>query len=354
MRVIHMLAGRAAGHSQARPAGRRAARLLHGRRYVAVALAAGVAVLAAACGSSGTSSGTSSSNAKATVTIAYAAPVPDHMVPAVTEYAGFFKKFGITAKIEFLQQSDLLPAMIAGKVQFATLAAPGYEIPDLSGSQFQAIGQFEDSFDAELVSNPKYPTMASLNGKSIAISSPGTFSDLLAQIAERKYHITLHEVPTGNLTDSIDAFESGTVAAMSDISPNQIPLVNAKLHGVHVLVDWRSSHGVPAIDFVGYKPWLAAHRATVINVMKAINEGFAYFKSNPTQTVKIIAKVTGEPLAEAQSGYEDTLKALSSTTIPSVAAEKTVLSYLKSTEPKAATFNPANIVDASYDKAAGA
>lgn len=326
---------------------------LRTRKSLVAASAAAVAALVSACGSSPSSTGSSSPPKKVSITIAYAAPVADHMVPAVTEAAGFFAKYGITAKIEYLQQSDLLPAMIAGKVQFATLAAPGYEIPDLTGSQFQVIGLFEDAFDSYFVAGPKYPTIASLSGQSVGISSAGSYGDLLAQIVERKYHITMHELPLGGNPETVAALESGTVAAKPDVSPSQWPAIQAKLPGAHILVNWRDVRGVPAISFVGYKPWLAAHRATVIDVMKAVNAGFAYFKKDAGPSINTIAKVTGDPVAEAKAGYEATLEELSPTTMPSLQDEKTVLSYLVKTYPQAAKFNAADFIDASYDKAAG-
>jgi ABC-type nitrate/sulfonate/bicarbonate transport system substrate-binding protein len=308
-----------------------------------------MAALAAGCGASAEAS----SGADPVITIAYAAPVADQLVPSVTQAAGLFKKYGVNVKVEYLQQSDMLPAMVGGKIQFGSLAAPGYEIVALNGTGIQSIAQWENSFDVVLESGPKYTSMASLNGQSIAISTPGAFSDLLALIAEKKYGITMHEVPLDNLSNGISAFETGSVAAISDISPFQVPAAEKSLPGAHELIDWRTVRDVPGMELIGDETWLKANRGTVVKVVKAINAGIAYFKTHKAQTVRVIEKVTGDPPAESAASYEDTLRAMSSSDIPSLQAEKTVLSYLVQEYPQAATFNAANLIDTSYEKAAG-
>lgn len=161
-------------HITGEQVGKRRRRLL-----ASLALLGAGAVLVSACGSSGSSSGGGSSDSSATpvnVTIAQASPVPDHEVPTVTEDAGIFKKYGINAKVALLTSgSEQMGALVSGQIQMLSIPAP---VPQLSaiddGQPMAEVAQFEDSFDAMLVSQAKYPTIASLNGATIAISTPGT------------------------------------------------------------------------------------------------------------------------------------------------------------------------------------
>jgi NitT/TauT family transport system substrate-binding protein len=315
---------------------------------VAGCAVAAVALLATACGSS-SSSDPSASGGLTDVTIAYAAPVPDHMVPAVTQAAGIFKKYGINAKIDYITQSQLLPQLVAGKVQFATMAAPGYEIPDLTGSTLQAVAAYEDSFDVVLISSPKYPTMQSLNGKSIAISGPGSFSDLTVKIAESKYHVTMTEEPLGSSpATGLAAFKAGEVQALAAVSPNELATYEKAVPGLHVLLDYRSIRDMPAISFVGSKTWMAANSATTVKVLKALIAGDAYFKTHESEAVSVIAKMTSEDTAEATLGYQNTLKAMSTSLVPQAANEEKVLSLIAPEYSAAKTFNSSNLVDTSY------
>jgi NitT/TauT family transport system substrate-binding protein len=317
------------------------------------AAVAAVAMLAAGCGSSGGSSDPSAGGGLTNVTIAYAAPVPDHMVPAVTEAAGIFKKYGINAKIEYITQSQLLPQLVAGKVQFATMAAPGYEIPDLSGSTLQAVAAYEDSFDVVMMAAANYPTMKSLNGKSIAISGPGSFSDLTVKMAEAEYGITMNEQPLGSSpATGLAAFKAGEVQALAAVSPNQATVYENDISGSHVLLDYRKIRDVPAISFVGSSTWMSANRSTTIKVLKALIAGDQYFKTHETQSVATIEKLTQEPAAEATAGYENTLKSMSSSLVPAAANEAKVLSLIASEYPAAKSFDASKLVNTSYIESA--
>ena len=313
--------------------------------------------LAAACATSSSSSATASGSAGSgsapvSVTIAYAAPVADQMIASVTQAAGLFAKNGIDAKVEFLQASQLLPALVSGQVQFGTFAAPGPEIATVNGHSLKYIAQWENSFDTVFVASKKYPTMASLNGKAIAISSDGAFSDLLARIAERRYGITMRELPLGNLTNQIAAFESGSADAVSDLSPWQLSSAQQKVPGAHSLIDWRTITNIPGMGLVGNDQWLTANRATAVKVLKAISEGVSYFKTHPTEAIKVISQVTSEPTAEATASYQAVLKSLTPTIVPSLAAQQNLLTYLPEMEPAAKGYPASKLLDASYAEAA--
>lgn len=335
------------------------------RGLLAVCLTA-VAVLGAACGSSGDSSGAASggsggassgsggSSKAVNVTIAYPAPVADHMIPSVTNAAGIFKKNGINAKIVFLQGSEIAPALISGKIQFASLATPTYEVADLNNHDIKAVAQWEQVFDVMLVAKPEFKTMKDLDGKSITTSAPATFSDLIADIAMQKFGITMHKVPLGHLSNSISAFESGQVDSISDLSPWQLGDVQKQMPGAHSLVDFRNIQGVPGIQLVGSGSWMQDNKDVTTRVVKSIAEGVQYFKSHKAESVKTIAKVTQASAAQAQDSYDAVVKSLSDTLVPSLAAEKKVLGLLAPSYPAAKGFDASKVIDTSYAKAAGA
>jgi NitT/TauT family transport system substrate-binding protein len=324
------------------------------RRFgVAGTAAVALGLLASACSSSGGSTDPSASGGLVNVTIAYAAPVPDHMVTAVTAAAGIFKKYGINAKIEYITQSQLLPQLVAGKVQFGSMAPPGYEIPDLNGSTLQAVATYENSFDVVLVSAPKYPTLQSLNGKSVAISGPGSFSDLTVKLAEREYGVTMTEEPLGSTpATGLAAFKAGEVQALAAVSPGQVAVYEKDVPGMHVLLDYRTIRAVPAISIVGSSTWMSANRSTTIKVLKAIIAGDQYFKTHETQAVATIMSLTSESQTEATAGYENTLKAMSTSLVPSVSAEQKVLSLIAPEYPAATGFDASKLVNTSYIESA--
>jgi NitT/TauT family transport system substrate-binding protein len=328
------------------------------RGLLAAGLAA-LAVFATACGSSDDSSSTtgssSSGSSKLTdVTIAYAAPVADHMIPTVTQAAGIFKKNGINAKIQFLQGSQIAPALLGNKIQFATLAAPTLEVADLSGSNLKTVAQWENVFDAALVAKPEYKTMQDLDGKSITTSAPATFSDMIADIAMQKYGIKMQKVPLGHLSNSISAFESGQVDSISDLSPWQVPDIQKKVQGANMLVDFREITGVPGLQLVGNGDWIKDNPETTQKVVDSINEGIQYFKTHKAESVKAIEDETESSHEEAVASYDSVVKSLSPTIVPSLDAEKKVLQLLEPSYPEAKGFDASKFIDTTFaQKAAG-
>jgi ABC-type nitrate/sulfonate/bicarbonate transport system substrate-binding protein len=335
--------------------------LVGGRRRLlaSLALLGAGAVLVSACGSGGSSSGggsSGSSSAPVSVTIAQASPVPDHEVPTVTEDAGIFKKYGINAKVTLLTSgSEQMGALVSGQIQLLSIPAP---VPQLSaiddGQPMEEVAQFEDSFDAMLVSQAKYPTIASLNGATIAISTPGDFASLLCSYIEKQYGIKLKEVPIGPYPAQLAAFEAGRVDAIPALQPVQLSTVQQKVKGMHMLVDFRKVKNVPAIEIVGYGPWLKAHRATAIKMLEALNAGFKYYKdpANEAFVVKVIEKETGDSAALAEASYKSVLQNMTSTIVPSAADMKNMLSALTVESAKAGTFDASKLVNASYAEAA--
>jgi NitT/TauT family transport system substrate-binding protein len=334
--------------------GRRPRRLL-----ASLALLAAGAVLVSACGSSGSSSSggsSDSSSAPVSVTIAQASPVPDHEVPTVTEDAGIFKKYGINAKVTLLTTgSEQMGALVSGQIQLLSIPAP---VPQLSaiddGQPMEEVAQFEDSFDAMLVSQSKYPTIASLNGATIAISTPGDFASLLCSYIEKQYGIKLKEVPIGPYPAQLAAFEAGRVDAIPALQPVQLSTVQQKVKGMHMLVDFRKVKNVPAIEIVGYGPWLKAHKATAIKMLEALNAGFKYYKNpaNESFVVSVIEKETGDSAALAKASYESVLQNMTPTIVPSVSDMQNMLSALTVESAKAGTYDASKLVDASYAEAA--
>lgn len=323
-------------------------------RWLGVLVAA-VASLAAVTGCGGSDDQQAASGAakgKTVVTIAYPAPVADHMIPAIAQSAGFFSKYGIDAKIVFLQGSEIVPALTSDKIQFSSLAAPTYEVTDLSGSDIKAVAQWERVFDVVLMGSPGHDSMQSLDGKSITTSAPATFSDLCADLAMQRYHIKMNKVPLGHLSNSIAAFESGQVDAISDLSPWQVAGVQQKLKGAKVLADFREFTGVPGIQLVGKSSWMQAHRQTTVNVIKAINDTVAWMGSHKADAVNTIAKITQSSQADASASYDSVMKSLSHDVTPSLAAERRILTLLAPSYPKAKGFDPAKVIDTSYAQAA--
>lgn len=312
-------------------------------------LAAVTAALVAGCGSSGNSGTTAAKTDRgATVTIAYTAPIADQMLGSVAQAAGLFKKNGVNVKIEFLQASLALPALVSGKVQFVIVGAPSAEVASLSGTPLEYIGQWENVIDAGIVANGSIASAKALSGKTVAISSAGALSDFLVQIAEKKYGVQMHELPLGQLPEQLVAYSKGTVDALSGVNSWQLPGLAKQVKGSHEVVNFATDQGYPGVGLIADGKWLASHGSTAVPVLRALYQGIAYYKSHATQAIAVIAKATSEPAAEAKSAYEASKALFTSSLVPGIADQRNVLKALASTQPAAKSFNASKLLNTSY------
>jgi NitT/TauT family transport system substrate-binding protein len=309
------------------------------------------AIVVAGCGSTATSTSThaTGSNPKATkVTIAYTAPIADQMLAPLTEAAGLFKKNGVDVKIDFLQASVALPALVSGQVQFVVVGAPSAEVSSLNGTPLQYVGQWENVIDAAIAAKGSVTSTKGLDGKTIAISSNGALSDFLVQIADQKYGIQMHEVPLGQLPNQLTAYSKGSVDSLSGVNSWQLPSLQKDVPGTHTVVNFATDQGYPGVGLVADANWLKSNGATAVPVLKALYQGVSYYKSHPAQAISVIEKNADEPAAEAKAAYDTTRALYTSSIVPVLADQTNVLKALTPTQPAAKGFAASKLMDPSY------
>ncbi len=282
------------------------------------------------------------------VTIAYGAPVADQMLVEVAAHAGFFAKNGINANVEFLQQSLMLPSMVAGQVQFGVLGAPGPEVASVGGTPLEYIGQWENVLDADILAGPGVGSPVTANGKSIAISSAGALSDFLVQIYDHKYNVKMTEVPLGSLPNELASFGSGSVKAIAGVSPWQVAQLQSEEPGSHVMFDFRTDKGFPGQGLVVDKNWVGSHSGTAIKVLTALIEAMKYYRTHPTQVEAIIQQYTSQTPAQAAQAFSVTKGLLTSTMVPALAAQEKTLKNMVFNYPAAAGFNAKQLLNTTY------
>ncbi len=309
------------------------------------------AIVVAGCGSTATSGSKQSTGSKTQatkVTIAYTAPIADQMLAPVAQAAGLFKKNGIDVKIDFLQASVALPALVSGQVQFVVVGAPSAEVTSLNGTPLQYVGQWENVIDAAIAAKSAVTSTKGLDGKTIAISSAGALSDFLVQIADQKYGIQMHEVPLGQLPDQLTAYSKGSVDSLSGVNSWQLPSLEKQVPGTHTVVNFATDQGYPGVGLVADANWLKTNGATAVPVLRALYQGISYYKTHPAQATSIIEKNAGESAAEAKAAYDVTKTLYTNSIVPSLADQTNVLKALVPTQPSAKSFAASKLMDPSY------
>jgi ABC-type nitrate/sulfonate/bicarbonate transport system substrate-binding protein len=348
------------GSGRAQQRGRRPNLRAVGAVIGAMALAGGVAACGSsnkssssssgAAASSGSGSGGSSSGGMTKVTIAYTAPIPDQMLPLVAQQAGYFKKEGIDANIQFVEASSVLAAMVAGQVNYTVVGAPSAEIASVNGTPLQYIGQWEHVIDAKIVANKSASSIKDMDGKTIAVSSTGALSDFLVQLANAKYGISMHEVPLGQLPNQLTAYSKGSVDALSGVSPWSVAKLTSTVPGTHVVADFTTQQGYPGVGLVADQKNINPTTAT--KVLTALQMALGYYKTHESAVLPILEKTAELTPSEAKTAYTTTKKLFTTNLVPSLADQKNVLKGLEPTQPKAKGFDATKLLDTTYAKQA--
>ena len=288
------------------------------------------------------------------MTIAYVSTTADQQLVNVTQSAGLFAKYGVNATVKFLQQSAFQPALASGQVQFGLVSAPAAALATINGSPNIWVAQFESTLNLSLVASAKIKTLADLNGGSIAISSSGGSSDLLAQLAIQQGNISAHEVPLGNLQNDETALIGGQVDA-AILGPPLTYNVQAKIPGAHTLIDFGTQKdSLPGLGLVAYGDYLnkSENAATIEKVLHALVDGVAYFKANPVPVKAIIKKAAGsESDADVTKAYDAAAALLQDDATPVTETQQKLLTVLEGKYPKAKGFDPNKLVNQTFMKA---
>jgi len=328
---------------------------------LAIATTAGTVTTAAAVGLGGTA-GASSRKPDAPLTkvkMAFTAPVTTQLLPQVTQTAGFFKKFGITATITYLTASEAEDELATNGVQMVTFSAPEPEGLRSTGYATQWVATSEDITGLELLGGKGISSVKSLATKPVGETSPGATTAILAQIILKKAGILtkVHFEPLGSVGAMDAAFEAGTIDGVIGASPTATLMLKAT-PGSSILVAPKKNKG---FDWVGagmavISTWAASHKQVVTNVIKALIAGDKYMvtPANETAVVKVIETATKATPTEAKGAYGATIPLFkdTKTLVPSLKLETGLIKEYGSVTPKVNNVKPAAVIDTAYAKAA--
>ena len=268
------------------------------RLSVATVLTA-VTLTAAACGSSssssasnssGTTSASSGSTAPVTINVGLSSP---NYTPFAALYLakdkGFFSKLGVNVNFTVYNGG--------GPMQQAIAAGKADTIQFLPGGMAQAVekGIKETIVAADQIhpdgwyivdkAGSPITSFSQMNGKSIAISGSGTATDMIAEWAANKYHVSVQTVPLG-ATGGVPAVVAGHVAAA--VAPPPWAFSPSK-SGLQILVNLKQDMPKVIMDSVVFSnAFIKAHPQAVKAYLEGFSEGIAYMQAHPNQALTFL------------------------------------------------------------------
>jgi NitT/TauT family transport system substrate-binding protein len=259
-------------------------RIASPRRVVAtVTLGVLPLVLAAACGgSSASTTGASSANKLEKTTIVVGGTPTEANAPLYLAIDhGFFKKYGLTVKLQIVQSSTtLVPSMLHGSIDVAAGQIAGLIAAQAGGAgQFKVLGsglELTPGVNEILaMKSSKITSVADLKGKTIAVNSPTGNGPLLIDSALATANLTPNAIKLS--TVAFPAMGAALAAGRVDAVYETQPYVQdtEQVQGAQPVVDLNqgAAQGLLIAGFVATSQWVKKYPNTAKAFIAAITEG---------------------------------------------------------------------------------
>src|SRR5712692_4913343 len=106
----------------------------------------------------------------------------------IAEAKGFYKQQGLDAQVTYVQGSTTaIPSLVAGELQVIEAQAAASVQAQLQGQDTVSLATHVPYADVKFVSSPKIGKIEDLKGKSVAVTKPGTVTDVVARAVLPKY-----------------------------------------------------------------------------------------------------------------------------------------------------------------------
>ncbi len=268
---------------------------------------------------------------------------------------GIFDKYGLEVTITPIDGgSRSLAALISRGVQLCETSGPAVVQAAVAGADVALIGGLVNTSVYSLLVADSIRSASDLKGKAIAISSPGSASEMAVHQALKILGLQPDRDVTvlaiGGQGERVAALQAGYVAG-TVLDPPETFLVLKQ--GYHLLLDM-SEMNLPDLHtgIATSRAFIEKNRSTVVNFMKAISEATYLIKRDKETTLALLGKLLSldlhnysAPLAET---YEVLLKGkLVDIPYPSVDVIKATHAEITETNPNAVRFNPERVVDLS-------
>ncbi len=272
----------------------------------------------------------------------------------VAREAGLYRKNGLDVDVVFLRGSTTaINALATKEAQFAALGASSSLLAKLGGADTILIATAAPGLSFYLVAPKEIASAGDLRGKKVAMSRPGTDSDLAARFAVQKLGLRERDVSflsIGSDTERLAAMKQGVVDA-TVVTP--AVFVAAQKLGFHALLDLGELN-IPyeAAGLITTRTLIRENPENVRRFTKGFVAGIGYAKSHREFTLKVLKKYMRTEDADVLNASYDYYVGRVIPKVPYVgrAGLQTVLDYIKKSNPQAAGARVEEFMDNRFVK----
>ena len=226
---------------------------------------------------------------------------------------GFAEREGL--KLELLEVKDdqiALKALLAGELDSYEGGAQGAIAAGVRGADVKIMGCHWIVIPHGIMVRPGIASVDDLKGKSVAVSSPGSFPDMLARAALAKFKIAPSAVrlaAVGGDRDRYTALVGGAVDA-AVVSNEYLPLPSSQ--SLKMLLEGRDAlPNFVRICMFSTGKILAARRADAIRYLTAQSKALRYALAHRDETIKLTIEATDAKADDPRPAFvfDDAVKA---------------------------------------------
>src|SRR5918999_3402303 len=284
--------------------------------------------------------------------IGYPAPVASLGIIDVMRKGGLFKKNGLDVDLVYIQGSPVLTAaMVSGQVPLSFLGGAAIVASAVGGADTVYLACGINTLYWRVFSTPEIKDVADLKGKRIGVTTIGSQEDSVVRYLLRERGLNPERdvtvVAVGSAPTRLAALSKGFVQASTFIPPQDIA---AEKLGLNVLIDM-SKLGLynPGSCFASTKTYVRSHRDTVMRVMKAFVEGLKFYRDNKEFALNVTGDFAQNRNVDVlNSTYEIVTRYQDRVPYVNMQGIEFMLKTLELRDPRAKTFDPANVVDSSF------
>ena len=206
----------------------------------------------------------------------------------------FAEKHGL--KLDFVQLKNdaiALKAMLAGELDSYEGGTGGALVAATRGADVRIVGCDWLGVPHGVYVRPPIATMAELKGKSVAVSTPGSFPELFARVAFERAGIAIADVKfaaMGSDTDRYKALIAGVVDG-AIISNEFEPIAKDRIRNLMPAAEAMPDFVRLCIQMTGKT--LAQRRGNAATFLASEIEGLRYAMSHRDETVALTRAITG-------------------------------------------------------------
>jgi len=211
----------------------------------------------------------------------------------VAQEAGLFKKHGLDATLKLLNSQVAAQALMAGDVDVMS-TGPDLVNMRLQGAPVKYIGGTLQRFIFQLWGAKGLNSVAELKGKTIAVTTPKTSTEIATREALKKTGVTSDKDVNFIYVQTIPAILSSVLSAKTSAGTLSAPnTLKARDAGLSLLIDIAQTN-VPGIHLAygTTEKFIKSNPNSLYAFLKAVAEATMLAKQNPAVAKKAIGKYT--------------------------------------------------------------